>query len=123
MGEDASDKLDMRNKDRVCVSITLCHAFGIGSAVGSCIQSGAAIVLPAVGGIRGCGDPKQRAKVTLDIISSEKCTVLFADTHTLKALPEPGDLDISSLRTGVVKTGSGTKFLKDTIRLHMVLQN
>ena len=72
-------------------------------------------MLPAVGGIGGCGDPKQRAKVTLDIISSEKCTVLFADTHTLKALPETGDLDISSLRTEVVKTGSGTKFLKDTI--------
>jgi len=115
MADDAQEKLDMTSSDRVCVSITLCHAFGIGSAVGSCLISGAAVVLPAVGGIRGCGNPSQRAQVTLDILASEKCSILFADTHTLKALPDPGSVDLSNLRTGVVKTGSGTTFLKDTV--------
>ena len=53
LGESAAKELDMKAADRVLVSITLCHAFGIGSGVGSAFSSGAALVLPAVGGIKG----------------------------------------------------------------------
>ena len=63
-GEDASKHLGLTADDRCCVSITLFHAFGMGTAVGGALLSGAAVVLPAVGGIRGCGNPVQRADLT-----------------------------------------------------------
>jgi hypothetical protein len=56
-------------------------------------------------------------------MASEKCTLLFADTHTLKALNDvtlAGALeaaDLSSLRGGVCKTGSGATILPETIML------
>jgi len=121
LGSAAAKHLSMTAADRVAVSITLCHAFGIGSACGSALVSGAAVVLPAVGGLRGCGVPSQRASVTLEVLASQRCSVLFADTHTLKALNDPtldasrAAADLSSLRTGVVKVGSGTDFLDETV--------
>lgn len=122
-GEYMKHHLQMTDSDRVCVSITLYHAFGVGSACASAILSGAAIVLPAVGGLRGCGIPSQRAQVTLDTLESEKCTLLFADTHTLKALHDESlakslnAADLSSLRGGVCKTGSGSDILEQTVDL------
>ena len=71
-------------------------------------------MLPAVGGIRGCGVPSQRAEATLQTIAGEQCSILFADTHTLKALPADVDADLNALRGGVVKIGSGTDFLDET---------
>jgi len=66
-------------------------------------------VLPGASGIRGCGSPSQRAEATLEAMISEKCSLLFADVHTLKALPPPeGDL---VLRGGCCKVGSGADFL------------
>jgi hypothetical protein len=115
---------NMNTDDRVCVSITLYHAFGIGSACSAALQSGAAIVLPAVGGLQGCGVPSQRAKVTLDTLVSEKCTLLFADTHTLKALHDERLTEAlqkanlsAHLRGGVCKTGSGVDILSETVTL------
>ena len=111
LAADAARELSTLESDRVCVSISLLHAFGIGSAVGSALTSGATVVLPAVGGIRGCGTPEQRADVTLQVLGSTGATQLFADTHTLRALPSPGEAALA-LRTGVVKIGSGSDFLK-----------
>lgn len=109
MGAAAKERLAMTNADRVLVSITLCHAFGIGSAVSSAWLAGAGLVLPGASGIRGCGSPSQRAEATLAAMISEKCSLLFADVHTLKALPPPeGDL---VLRGGCCKVGSGADFL------------
>ena len=59
LGRAAASRLGTQQTDRTCVSVTLCHAFGIGSAATSAFSSGGACVLPAVGGIRGCGDPQQ----------------------------------------------------------------
>jgi len=112
LGEDSSFQLAMYEQDVVCVSVTLSHAFGFGSAVSSALMMGAAICLPAVGGIRGCGVPSERAAATLEVLKSEKCTLLFADTHTLEALPEP-PLDLV-LRGGVCKIASGSDFLEQT---------
>ena len=112
LGGDAAFQLAIYEEDVICVSVTLSHGFGFGSACSSAFMMGAAIALPAVGGIRGCGVPSERAAATLEVLQSEKCTLLFADTHTLKALPEPPhDL---SLRGGVCKTGSGSDFLEET---------
>mmetsp|Transcript_23305 Transcript_23305/g.78324 ORF Transcript_23305/g.78324 Transcript_23305/m.78324 type:complete len:254 (+) Transcript_23305:93-854(+) len=121
LGDAAARELGLTAEDRVCVAITLCHAFGIGSACAAAFQQGAAVVLPAVGGIRGCGVPSQRAEVTLRVLASERCTTLFADTHTLKAFAEPAlaeareGLDLSALRTGVCKVGSGSDFLPEDV--------
>lgn len=115
-GAAAAKQLALTGEDRVCVAITLCHAFGT-SACAAALYSGAAIVLPAVGGIRGCGIPEQRAAVTLRVLAAERCSVLFADTHTLKALETPElvearkALDLSALRAGACKVGSGADFL------------
>ena len=117
LAELSSRHLSITQDDNVCISITLCHAFGIASACAGTLLQGAAVVLPAVGGIQGCGVPSQRAAATLDILASEKCTLLFADTHTLKALPPPTPtLDLSALRGGIVKVGSGSDIMPDTVQ-------
>mmetsp|Transcript_41 Transcript_41/g.112 ORF Transcript_41/g.112 Transcript_41/m.112 type:complete len:303 (-) Transcript_41:336-1244(-) len=113
-GEESSWELAMTEEDSVCVSVTLCHAFGIGSGVTGAILSGSTIVLPAVGGIQGCGVPSKRAEATLEVLESEKCTLLFADTHTLKALPDPEDIGKLHLRGGICKIGSGSTILEET---------
>ena len=82
------------------------------SAVSGALRAGAAVVLPAVGGIRGCGDPKQRAAVTAEVLASTQASVLFGDTHTLRAMLAVGSTpDALALRTGVIKIGSGSTFL------------
>jgi len=116
-GQETMEQLDMTENDIVCVSITLCHAFGMGSSVCAALQSGAAIALPSVGGIQGCGVTSQRAAATLDVLQSEQCTLLMADTHTLKAMPvSDPTMTPLSLRGGVCKIGSGSAFLKETRR-------
>ena len=80
-----------------------------------------------MGGIRGCGVPAQRAEATLQVLSSQNCTLAFFDTHTLKALPAPGSLEfqalesklgqplsLEALRGGVCKVGSGSDFMDET---------
>jgi acyl-coenzyme A synthetase/AMP-(fatty) acid ligase len=117
LGTAAGEYLNISEADRVCVSITLCHAFGIASACAGTFLNGGAVVLPAVGGIRGCGVASQRADATLETLVSQRCTLLFADTHTLKALPEPTvDMDLSALRGGVVKVGSGSDFMEEEVQ-------
>lgn len=113
-GQEAAEELIVVEEDVVCISVTLCHAFGMGSAVGSAILRGACMALPAVGGIQGCGVPSERAAATFEVLESEKCTLLFADKHTLKALPDhPERLN---LRGGVCKVGSGSDWLDETVQ-------
>jgi hypothetical protein len=118
MGTDAAWETAMIEEDVVCIAITLCHAFGMGSGVCSTIKEGATLVLPSVGGIRGCGVPSKRAESTLKVLESEKCTLLFADKHTLKAFDDEGSLDPHrlSLRGGVCKVGSGSQYLEETVQ-------
>ena len=116
LGRQAATKLHLTSADVVCASITLMHAFGIGSAVSSALTAGASVVLPAVGGIRGCGVPAQRATVTVEVLERTGATVLFGDTHTLQAMRELGDPPGTApaglkLRSGVIKVGSGSNFL------------
>ncbi len=113
LGAAAAEKLSLDVEDRVCVSITLCHAFGIGSACTSAFVSGSTVVLPAVGGIHGCGVPSIRAEATLDVLREQECTILFADKHIINAFPEDDSVELKHLRSGVVKTGSGSDFLDE----------
>ena len=61
---------------------------------------GACISLPNADGFHGCGVPSDRAAATL-LALEDGATVFYADTHTLKALPE--DVALPQLRTGVCK--------------------
>ena len=109
LAEDAVRHLELTPSDTACVSITLSHAFGIGSAAAACLSSGARISLPNVDGLHGCGVPSDRAAATL-LALEDGATVLYADTHTLKALPE--EVNLPQLRTGVCKVSSGADFLE-----------
>ena len=109
LAEDAIRHLELTPSDTACVSITLSHAFGIGSAAAACLSSGACISLPNVDGLHGCGVPSDRAAATL-LALEDGATVLYADTHTLKALPS--DVNLPQLRTGVCKISSGADFLE-----------
>ena len=109
LAEDAIRHLELTPSDTACVSITLSHAFGIGSAAAACLSSGASISLPNVDGLHGCGVPSDRAAATL-LALEDGATVLYADTHTLKALPE--EVNLPQLRTGVCKVASGADFLE-----------
>ena len=122
-GQDMVHYWNIQPSDRVCVSITLYHAFGIGSACSAAWHAGATIVLPAVGGLLGCGIPSQRAEATLRTLESQKCTLLFCDTHTIKAFEDESlkKADLSALRGGVCKTGSGTSILKEIMMLKGVM--
>ena len=108
LAEDAVRHLELTPSDTACVSITLSHAFGIGSAAAACLSSGARISLPNVDGLHGCGVPSDRAAATL-LALEDGATVLYADTHTLKALP--ADAALPALRAGVCKVASGSDFL------------
>lgn len=119
-GEAAAAKLGLGPADAVCVGITLCHQFGIGSGVGAALASGAKLVLPAVGGIRGCGVPSERAEATLQVLRDHQVTCLFADTHVVNELRRILPPEVPSrlaLRKGVVKTGSGADFLDERAAL------
>ena len=59
----------------------------MGSAVGGALLSGAAVVLPAVGGIRGCGNPIQRADLTALVNLLWLVTVMMSTTTTMRSLP------------------------------------
>ncbi|XRB01661.1 AMP-binding domain-containing protein [Pycnococcus provasolii] len=113
LAQEAAQKLETKPNDKVCCSVTLLHAFGAASAVGSAVVGDAAVILPEVGGIRGCGSPSQRAQVTADVIATEGVTQLFGDTHTLRALQDVEAPASHHLRTGVIKIGSGSDFLDD----------
>ncbi|CAE8706527.1 unnamed protein product [Polarella glacialis] len=114
MGAAAAERLAVTAEDRVLVSISLCHAFGIGSAVGGAWLGGAAAVLPGAIGIQGCDSPSQLAEATLACLVSQRCSLLFVDVYTLKGLPVPSPgLDLSALRGGVCKVGSGADFLEE----------
>lgn len=122
LATDAQKTLQLLPTDKVCVSITLCHPFGIASGVGSVFSAGSTLVLPAVGGIRGCGVPAERAEACLKVLQEEECSVLFSDAPIIKQLEQlpsgnARGLELPHLRTGVVKTGSGGDFLEEKIRI------
>mmetsp|Transcript_22920 Transcript_22920/g.71411 ORF Transcript_22920/g.71411 Transcript_22920/m.71411 type:complete len:176 (-) Transcript_22920:278-805(-) len=115
LGREAASHLSLGPEDSVCVSVSLSHAFGIATGVGGALAGGAVTVLPSAGGIRGCGDPRQRAEVTRDALVSAQCSVLVGDSHTIKALEPLGAPRGLNLRTGLIKVGSGTEVLERTV--------
>jgi fatty-acyl-CoA synthase len=83
-------------RDRVCVPVPFYHCFGMVIGNLACLTSGACVVVPAEG---------FDALATLDAVADERCTSLYGvPTMFIAELEHPrfGELDLSSLRTGVM---------------------
>ena len=92
-GDAAAVELALTPADRLCLPVTLNHSFGFGSGALAAFRSGAALVLPSA-----APSPQETVAAIKGAGSSEGCTVLYADTHTLNALI---DLEESAASDGV----------------------
>ncbi|GLZ55145.1 AMP-binding protein [Actinomycetospora sp. NBRC 106378] len=82
--------------DRVCIPVPFYHCFGMVMGNLACSSSGATMVIPAPG-----FDPA----LTLAAVAEERCTSLYGVPTMFiaeLALPDVGDYDVSSLRTGIM---------------------
>jgi fatty-acyl-CoA synthase len=82
--------------DRVCIPVPYYHCFGMGMGNLGCTSHGATMVIPAPG-----FDPA----LTLQAVQEERCTSLYGVPTMFiaeLALPNFGDYDLSSLRTGIM---------------------
>ncbi|MFI0482789.1 AMP-binding protein [Actinomadura sp. 9N215] len=83
-------------EDRVCVPVPFYHCFGMVMGNLAATSHGACVVIPA---------PAFDPKATLDAVVAERCTSLYGvPTMFIALLNEPSldDLDLSSLRTGIM---------------------
>jgi len=88
--------LRLTNRDRMCIPVPLYHCFGMVMGNLGCVTHGAAMVYPSEG---------FDAKLTLQSVVQEKCTVLYGvPTMFIAELdhPEFGTFDLRSLRTGIM---------------------
>ena len=91
-----AEVLGYTEADRVCIPVPLYHCFGMGLGTLGCVASGATMVYPA---------ESFGADPTLDAIAEERCTSIYGvPTMFIAMLESPrfGDLDLSSLRTGIM---------------------
>src|SRR4051794_28338079 len=82
--------------DRVCIPVPYYHCFGMGMGNLGCPSHGATVVIPAPG-----FDPA----LTLQAVQDERCTSLYGVPTMFiaeLALPNFGDYDLSTLRTGIM---------------------
>jgi fatty-acyl-CoA synthase len=82
--------------DRVCLPVPLYHCFGMVMGVLGAHTHGACVVLPS---------PTFNSEATLRAVQSERCTSLYGvPTMFIAELSDPtfGDVDLSSLRTGIM---------------------
>ena len=82
--------------DRLCIPVPLYHCFGMSMGTMGCVTKGAAMIFPGEGFDPGA---------TLKAIEAERCTGVYGvPTMFVAMLDHPGfkDLDLSSLRTGIM---------------------
>jgi fatty-acyl-CoA synthase len=82
--------------DRVCLPVPFYHCFGMVMGNLGCTSHGACIVIPA---------PAFEPEATLRAVAEERCTSLYGvPTMFIAMLEHPafGDVDLSSLRTGIM---------------------
>jgi hypothetical protein len=101
-GAAAASALRIATSDVTCVSVPLAHPMGFGFGVLSAFQGKSAIVLPSLE-----GGTEAAAANTAQAMSLEKCTLLLADSHVLKALPAAAPDGLDAFRGGLTKIGSG----------------
>ena len=82
--------------DRVCIPVPFYHCFGMVLGNLACTTHGACMVIPA---------PSFEPHATLAAVQDERCTSLYGVPTMFIAeldLPEVGDFDLTSLRTGIM---------------------
>jgi fatty-acyl-CoA synthase len=88
--------LRLSERDRLCIPVPLYHCFGMVMGNLGCVTHGAAMVYPSEG---------FDAKLTLQTVAQEKCSVLYGvPTMFIAELdhPEFSAFDLKSLRTGIM---------------------
>jgi fatty-acyl-CoA synthase len=90
------ERLDMTEKDRLCIPVPFYHCFGCVMGTLMCVIYGTTMVIPAE-----VFDPL----ATLQAIQQERCTAVYGvPTMFLAELNHPrfGEFDLRSLRTGIM---------------------
>jgi fatty-acyl-CoA synthase len=90
------DAIRFTPDDRLCIPVPLYHCFGMSMGTMGCVTHGATMVFPSEG-----FDPV----LALRTVAQERCTALYGvPTMFVAMLDSPGfaDLDLSSLRTGIM---------------------
>ncbi len=83
-------------EDRVCIPVPFYHCFGMVLGNLACTTHGACMVIPA---------PSFEPRATLCAVQDERCTSLYGVPTMFIGeldLPEFGDFDLTSLRTGIM---------------------
>lgn len=111
----AGQAMQFTVKDKLCMPVPLYHCFGMVLGVLACITHGATVVFP--------GDAFEPLS-TLKAVHDEKCTALHGvPTMFVMELDhaEFGELDLSSLRTGMIAGAPCPEELMNRIikKLHM----
>jgi fatty-acyl-CoA synthase len=91
-----AERLNYTEKDRVCIPVPFYHCFGMVIGNLACTTHGACMVVP---------DESFNPVTTLEAVQKEKCTSLYGVPTmfiTELQLPNFGEYDLSSLRTGVM---------------------
>ena len=91
VGTEVSEKLRLREEDRVCVAVPVNHAMGMAFGIIPSLLAGSTIVMAPDAG---------------RTISEQQCTILVADTHVCNSV-EKVPSHLGTLRGGLVKVGSG----------------
>ena len=82
--------------DRLCIPVPLYHCFGMVMGTLGCVTTGAAMVFASEG---------FEPDATLQALSDEKCTAVYGVPTMFVGMldhPKLGDVDLSSLRTGIM---------------------
>jgi len=91
-----TELIGFTEEDRLCIPVPFYHCFGMVMANLGCTSHGATMVIPAPG-----FDPG----LTLDAVSSERCTAVYGVPTMFIAMqhhPSFPEHDLSSLRTGIM---------------------
>jgi fatty-acyl-CoA synthase len=99
-GMSVHEELQLKPEDKLCIPVTLNHGMGMGFGVCAALAAQCPLVIPG---------PSPDAEATLSALQDEACTILYADSHTLKVLAPLASAG-PSLRGGLLKIGSGEKF-------------
>ena len=88
--------LELTGDDRLCIPVPLYHCFGMVSGAMTCLVAGATMIFPS---------ETFEPRLTLEAVSTEKCTALHGVPTMFKAQldhPDFHQFDLTSLRTGMM---------------------
>ncbi len=111
----AGERLRYTPEDRICVPVPFYHCFGMVLANLAGLSHGACLVIPG---------ESFEPLTTLQAVSEERCTSLYGvPTMFIAELDHPrfGEMDVSSLRTGIMAGAPCPRDLMERVRtqLHM----